>query len=65
MSFIFADASAYRIIDIVEDRRYYHLEKYFKQFTKTTSVDKEPKSPEKFITSFRGNHSKYQIIILL
>ena len=31
MSFIFAEASTHRIIDIVKDRRYYHLEKYFKQ----------------------------------
>ena len=31
MSFIFAEDSTHRIIDIVKDRRYYHLEKYFKQ----------------------------------
>lgn len=34
MSFIFADADTHRIIDIVEDRRLYSLEKYFMRFSK-------------------------------
>ena len=34
MSFIFADAHTHQIIDIVEDRRYNNLKKYFNQFTK-------------------------------
>ena len=34
MSFIFADAYTHQIIDVVEDRRYYHLDNYFKQFSK-------------------------------
>lgn len=34
MSFIFADTQTHKIIDVVEDRRYNHLEKYFFQFTK-------------------------------
>jgi transposase len=34
MSFIFADAYTHRVIDIVEDRRLYRLEKYFFRFKK-------------------------------
>lgn len=34
MSFIFTDAYTHKVIDIVEDRRLYRLEKYFNRFTK-------------------------------
>lgn len=33
MSFIYADAESHEIIDIVEDRKLYHLRKYFQRFT--------------------------------
>jgi transposase len=34
MNFIFADAYTHKVVDIVEDRRLYRLEKYFFRFKK-------------------------------